>query len=478
MKKILFAASEAVPFVSTGGLGDVIGSLPAALKQSDESLDVRVILPLYAGMDKQLREKLTFVAKTTVRLSWRNQYCGIFSYKYNDVTYYFIDNEYYFKRNFLYGEFDDAERFAFFCKAVLEVMPVIDFFPDILHANDWQTALSVIYLDKKFKQDSRYAGIKSVFTIHNIQYQGIYGFELLGDIFDLDAYTAETVEYDGSINLLKGAVVCADMVTTVSPTYAKEILSPKFSHGLHYVLEMYKGKLCGILNGIDGEYYNPLKDSELFTNYSHDSAQDKTQNKTELQKLLGLPEQPDTPLIAMISRLTDHKGLDLLTLAAEDILKDDVQLVILGKGDAYFENFFKSLSARFPQKAKAIIDFDKTLAKRIYAGADMFLMPSKSEPCGLAQMIASRYGTVPIIHETGGLYDSIKDVGCEGGGNGFTFSAYSAWNMLCTIKRATEMYRKKEEWNALVVKIMQHDFSWNKSAEEYIKLYSKLTVEN
>ncbi len=474
MKKILFTASEAVPFASTGGLGDVIGSLPAALKQSDENLDVRVILPLYAGMDKQFREKLTFVAETTVRLSWRNQYCGIFSYDYNDVTYYFIDNEYYFKRNFLYGEFDDAERFAFFSKTVLEVMPVIDFFPDILHANDWQTALSVIYLEKKFRQNSRYADIKSVFTIHNIQYQGIYGFELLGDIFDLDVYSAQTVEYDGSINLLKGAVVCADMVTTVSPTYAKEILSPKFSHGLHYVLEMYKGKLCGILNGIDGEYYNPLKDSELFANYSYDKTEDKARNKTELQKLLGLPEKPDTPLLAMITRLTDHKGLDLMTLAAEDILKEDVQFVILGKGDAYFENFFRNLSARFPQKAKAIIAFDKTLAKRIYAGADMFLMPSKSEPCGLAQMIASRYGTVPIIHETGGLYDSIKDVGCEGGGNGFTFSAYSAWNMLCTVKRALEMYRNKEEWNALVKKIMQYDFSWKKSAEEYLKLYYSL----
>lgn len=473
MKKILFVASEAVPFASSGGLGDVIGSLPAALKENDENLDIRVIIPLYGSMDILLREGLSFVAKTTVSLKWRNQYCGIFSCINNGVTYYFIDNEYYFKRNFLYGEFDDSERFAFFCKAVLEVMPIIGFFPDILHAHDWQSALSIIYLNKKYKQKERYADIKSVFTIHNIQYQGEYGFELLDDIFDLEVYDADTVEYNGCINLLKGAVVCCDMLTTVSPTYAKEILSPKFSHGLHYILEQNKEKLHGILNGIDRNYYDPKKDKELFVNYSIRSIPKKAQGKAELQRLLGLPEK-NTPLIAIISRLVDHKGLDLVTLAVEDILKEDVQFVILGKGDYYFENYFYKLSERYPEKVKTILEYNKRYAKIIYAGADIFLMPSKSEPCGLAQMIASRYGTVPVVHETGGLYDSIRDIGWENGGNGFTFSTYSAWNLLCTVKRAISLYQSSDEWNILVKKVMQYDFSWKKSAKEYLKLYETL----
>ncbi|HAN20531.1 MAG: starch synthase [Clostridiales bacterium GWF2_36_10] len=474
MKKILFVASEAVPFASSGGLGDVIGSLPVSLKENDESLDIRVIIPLFGSMDKVLRESLTFVAKTTVQLSWRNQYCGIYSCENNGVIYYFIDNEFYFKRNFLYGEFDDAERFAFFCKAVLEIIPIIGFFPDILHAHDWQSALSIIYLNKKYKEKKCYSDIKTVFTIHNIQYQGEYGFELLEDIFELSVYDADTVEYNSCINLLKGAVISCDMLTTVSPTYAKEILSPRFSHGLHFILEQNKGKLHGILNGIDRKYYNPEKDKELFANFSYNELNRKTIGKLELQKLLGLPVNKKTPIISIISRLVDHKGLDLVTLAAEDILKEDVQLVILGKGDYYFENFFYKLAERYPEKVVTKLEFNKELAKKFYAGADMFLMPSKSEPCGLAQMIASRYGTVPVVHETGGLYDSIKDIGWEDGGNGFTFSTYSAWDLLCTIKRAITLYHSEDEWTGLVKKVMQYDFSWKKSAKEYIKLYTQL----
>ncbi|PKM61690.1 MAG: glycogen synthase GlgA [Firmicutes bacterium HGW-Firmicutes-21] len=474
MKKILFVASEAVPFAASGGLGDVIGSLPVALKANDDKLDIRVIMPLYGTMDSSLREQLSFVTSTQVSLSWRRQYCGVYTYEHREVTYYFIDNEYYFKRSFLYGEFDDAERFAFFCKAVLEVMPIIDFFPDIMHSHDWQTALSVIYLQRKYRQKKRWADIKSVFTIHNIQYQGIYGFELLGDIFDLGANDEITLEYNGCINLLKGAVVCADLLTTVSPTYAKEILSPKFSHGLHFVLEQNKGKLFGILNGIDKEHYNPSRDKELFANYSFRSIDKKEVGKAELQKLLELPQSERTPVLAIISRLVEHKGLDLVTLAAEDILKEDVQIVILGKGDYYFESFFSGLAERYPEKVKTILEFNTVLAKRIYAGADMLLMPSKSEPCGLAQMIASRYGTVPIIHETGGLYDSIKDIDTESGGNGFTFSIYSAWDLLCSVKRAVSLYKDTVVWNELVKKIMLHDFSWKKSACEYTALYNKL----
>ena len=471
MKKILFVASEALPFAASGGLGDVIGSLPAALKGNDETLDIRVVLPLYGTMDQSLREKLSFVASTQISLSWRRQYCGIFKYEYKEITFYFIDNEYYFKRSFLYGEFDDAERFAFFSKAALEIMPIIDFFPDVLHAHDWQSALSIVYLHRKYRQKPRWAGVGSVFTIHNIQYQGVYGFELLGDVFDLDESDRETVEYNGCMNLMKGAIVCADKLTTVSPTYAMELLSPKFSHGLHYVLEQHKGKLRGILNGIDREYYNPSRDRELLENYSFRGIEKKAINKAGLQKQLGLPESPDAPVLAIISRLVEHKGLDLVTLAAEDILEEKVQLVILGKGDYYFESFFKDLAEKHPDRVKTLLAFDKTLAKRIYAGADIFLMPSQSEPCGLAQMIACRYGTVPIVHETGGLYDSIRDIGSESGGNGFTFSTYSAWELLGSVRRALALYNQPEDWSSLIKKVMLHDFSWKKSAQEYAQLY-------
>lgn len=476
MKKILYVASEAVPFISSGGLGDVIGSLPAALKENDatDSLDIRVILPLYGALDKSFRDRLTFIAKTLIPLAWRSQYCGIYSIVEKGITYYFIDNEYYFKRSFLYGEFDDAERFAFFCKAVLEVMPLIDFYPDILHAHDWQSALSIIYLNRIYKYKKLYATMRSVFTIHNIQYQGKYGFYLLNDVFDLSVHDANTVEYNGGINLLKGAIVCADKITTVSPTYAKEILSAKYSHGLHFILELNKDKLSGILNGIDYEYYNPETDPEISYLYTTQDLKNKALGKTKMQAELGLPKKKSIPVIVVISRLVDHKGLDLVTLAAEDILKEDVQLVILGKGDSYFENYFTELAVRYPDKVKTMLLFDKTIAKKIYAGGDIFLMPSKSEPCGLAQMIASRYGTVPLVHETGGLYDSIRDIGWEGGGNGFTFAPYSAWDLLCTVKRAISLYKNKDEWTSLVKKIMQFDFSWKKSAQEYSELYKTL----
>ena len=336
MKKILFVAGEALPFASSGGLGDVIGSLPAALTEESDN-DIRVIMPLYSTISEQYREKFEFVCSKYISLSWRSQYCGVFRYVHRGVTFYFIDNEYYFKRNMLYGEFDDAERFAFFCRASLEILPDIGFFPDILHAHDWHAALSVIYLKQCYaKLDERYADIKAVFTIHNIQYQGSYDFSILGDVFGLMPSDKEIVKYDGGINLLKGAVVCADRVTTVSPTYAKEILSPKFSHGLDSVLNMFSFKLSGILNGIDLDYYNPAKDKEIFANYSARKTDNKSICKSGLQRMLGLPER-DVPIIAVISRLVSHKGLDLVMLAGDDILKDDIQLVVLGQGDKSYE---------------------------------------------------------------------------------------------------------------------------------------------
>ncbi len=473
MKKILYIAGEALPFASSGGLGDVIGSLPTALSEQKED-DIRVILPLYSQVTEKYRKKMKFLGSKTVNLSWRQQYCGIFEYKQKGVTYYFLDNEYYFKRASLYGEFDDAERFAFFCRAAMEILPDIDFIPDILHAHDWHAALSVIYLKQCYaKTDERFADTKAIFTIHNIQYQGIYDFAILGDVFGLMESDREIVEYDGCINLLKGAIVCADRVTTVSPTYAREILSPKFSHGLDTVLNLFSFKLSGILNGIDKDYYNPSKDKEIFANFNSRNTEGKAICKSGLQRMLGLPER-DVPLIAVISRLVSHKGLDLVMLAGEDLLRDDVQLVVLGMGDKSYENYFEALAARFPEKCKTLITYNRDLSKRIYSAADIFLMPSKSEPCGLAQMICSRYGAIPVIHETGGLYDSIKDIGCVGGGNGFTFAAYSAYEMLGSVNRAVDLFKNdREGFNKLQKKVMRVDFSWKQSASSYKELYNQ-----
>ena len=473
MKKILYIAGEALPFASSGGLGDVIGSLPIALSEQKED-DIRVILPLYSQVTEKYRKKMKFLGSKTINLSWRQQYCGIFEYKQKGVTYYFLDNEYYFKRASLYGEFDDAERFAFFCRAAMEILPDIDFIPDILHAHDWHAALSVIYLKQCYaKIDERFKDTKAIFTIHNIQYQGIYDFAILGDVFGLMESDREIVEYDGCINLLKGAIVCADRVTTVSPTYAREILSPKFSHGLDTVLNLFSFKLSGILNGIDRDYYNPSKDVEIFANFNSRNTEGKAICKSGLQRMLGLPER-DVPLIAVISRLVSHKGLDLVMLAGEDLLRDDVQLVVLGMGDKSYEAYFESLAERFPEKCKTLITYNRDLSKRIYSAADIFLMPSKSEPCGLAQMICSRYGAIPVIHETGGLYDSIKDIGCVGGGNGFTFAAYSAYEMLGSVNRATDMFKNnREEFEKLRKKVMRVDFSWKQSALSYKQLYNQ-----
>ena len=472
--KILYVASESTPFAASGGLADVIGSLPAALKKQNPEDDIRVIMPLYGTMDASWREKLTFLTSRNVTLNWRNQYCGVYSVVYRNVTYYFLDNEYYFKRASLYGEFDDGERFAFFCRAVVDLLPDLDFFPDVLHAHDWKAALAVIYLKRKYGYMEGYSNIRTAFTIHNIQYQGKFGLDSLADVFDLMPSDHEIVEYGGCINLMKGAIICSDKVTTVSPTYAKEILSPKFSHGLDPILKMFEGKLSGILNGIDKDYYSPSKNTELPASFHVNKMAGKAVCKEELQKSVGLPVDPDKPVVAMITRLVDSKGLDLLTLAADDLLQENVQLILLGKGDFYYEDYFWHLAERHPDNCRVLLRFDQTLAKQIYAGADIFLMPSRTEPCGLAQMICSRYGTVPVIHETGGLYDSIKDAGCEGGGNGFTFASYSAWDMLCALRNALNCYADKAAWKKLVRRVMLTDFSWDISAGKYADLYRSL----
>ncbi len=476
-QKILFVGSEATPFAATGGLGDVLGSLPAALKRArGDDVDIRVVIPMYQNIGQSEREKMTKICEFNVNLSWRRQYAGIWQTERNGVIYYFIDNEYYFKRGAMYGSFDDGERYAFFCKAVLEMMPHINFFPDILHAHDWQSALTVIYLKRKYRYFEEYSQMKAVYTIHNIEYQGIYGFEILSDVFCLDSWDRYIVEYDGCINLTKGAIVCCDKLTTVSPNYANEIQTEYYSSGLHYILGMNAGKITGIINGIDYENYNPETDPELKRHFSADNQLQKSVNKAELQKEFGLPEKSSVPVVAMISRLASHKGFDLVKRILEEmIVCEDMQFVLLGTGEMDYEDYFSYIASKYPDKVGVKLAFNKTLAKQIYAGADMFLMPSKSEPCGLAQMIASRYGTVAIVRETGGLYDTIKPYNPEDKtGNGVTFKSYNAHDMYDAVRRALALYKNKKQWKALKTNAMTTDFSWNYSADKYFEMYDNL----
>ena len=470
--KVLYAASEALPFIASGGLGDVAGSLPQALRK--RLVGCRVVMPLYDGIKQELKDTMKFVTNICVPVAWRRQYCGIFEAKSGGVIYYLLDNQYYFKRDSLYGFYDDAERFAFFSRAILEMLPHIDFKPDIIHCNDWQSALTPVYYNTLYATRPGYENIKTVFTIHNIQYQGVYGEELLDNVVGINHAHKNLLEYDGTVNLMKGAIECANEVTTVSPSYAKEILDPWYSHGLDTILKERSFKLRGILNGIDIENYNPETDKDIFKNYSSEKMTGKATNKRELQKFFGLPEKKDTPVMGMVSRLVSHKGLDLCKAVLDELLATtDIQLVVLGSGDYQYEEFFRGLAARYPDKVGLCLGFIPDLARKIYAGADLFLMPSKSEPCGLSQMVALRYGTIPIVRETGGLRDSVTDSG-DNEGNGFVFSSYNAHDMLHAIRRAVEGYQDKNGWAILVKRAMDSDNSWGKSANDYIKMYKEV----
>ncbi len=477
MKKILFVGAEVMPFAATGGLGDVMGSLPASLASTGE-VDVRVVLPLYGAVSdtwrKQMKEEYIFY----VDLSWRQQYCGIYSLKKDGVTYYFIDNEYYFKRPALYGFFDDGERYAFFCRAVLEMLNRLHYYPDVLHAHDWQAALSVVYLNCIYRSHPNYGNIRTVFTIHNIEYQGQYDFSILGDVFGLGENEHTLMEYSGCINLMKAAIECADRVSTVSPRYAEEIKSPEYAHGLESCLCRNAHKLSGILNGIDYTYYNPEEDPAIAASFTATRLAGKGKDKKAMQKEVGLPERADAPLLSVISRLASHKGLDIVAECIWDIVaNNDVQLIILGKGEERYEKLFCDLQAAYPDKVRALITYDRDLSKRIYAASDIFLMPSKSEPCGLSQMIASRYGAIPVVRETGGLYDSIKPYWVEGNtihGNGFTFANYYAPELKERTEAAIALWNDPKARKKLVTKIMKTDFSWNTSAEKYLNLYRGL----
>jgi starch synthase len=470
--KVLYCTSEAMPFASTGGLAEVAGSLPQALRL--RLIGCRVVMPLYEDIPQELRDGMKFLTSLSVPVAWRRQYCGVFETHVGGVIFYLIDNQYYFKRHGLYGHFDDAERFAFFSRAVLEMLPYIDFKPDIIHANDWQTALVPVYFSTFYADNDWFRGIKTVLTIHNIQYQGKYGEELLEDVLGLPKSALPVLQFGKCVNFLKGAIECANRVTTVSPTYAAEILDPWYSYGLDSILRERKWKLSGILNGIDTVVYNPETDPDIYANYTAADLTGKAKNKAELQKRLSLAISEETPLIGMVTRMVAHKGLDLVRGSLDNLLNStDCQFVVLGSGDWEYETFFRELQGRFPGRVCACFGFVPELSHKIYAASDIFLMPSKSEPCGLSQMIALRYGSVPVVRETGGLKDSVTDSG-DGEGNGFTFQNYDGEDMLHALDRAVQGYRNREGWEILVRRCMACDYSWGRSANEYIRLYRSL----
>ena len=470
--KVCFIAAEAAPFVKVGGLGDVIGSLPKALREL--GVDARVILPLYSSIDRE-RFGLKYKAYQFVDLGWRHSYCGIFETEVDGVPCYFIDNEQYFNRDSIYGQIDDGERFAFFSKAALEILPSLDFKPDVVNVNDWHTALSVIYLDVlKSREAEFYKDMKSVLSIHNIEFQGRFNPYEMGNLFGLENKYFDALIYNGDLNLLKGAIQLADRINTVSETYAREILDPYFSYGLDKILIVEQGKLRGIINGIDVDKFNPKTDPMIPVNYDLNTFEDKVQNKLAFQKEMALEVNADIPLIGMVTRLTHQKGIDLILQASEEILKTGAQLVILGTGDAHYESALRSLEHYRHDRVRSILLFSNEMSAKIYAASDLFLMPSKTEPCGLSQLISMRYGTVPVVHRVGGLRDTvIPFTGVEG--NGFTFESFHAGDMMDAIYRAvTCFYQSPDEWKQIIKNNLQKDVSWEQSAKKYLDLYHEV----
>ena len=472
---ILFAASEVAPFIKTGGLADVAGSLPQSL--AAQGHDVRVVLPLYEGVGPQWREQMEFLGSFHTTLSWRTPYCGIFSLMKDCVTYYFIDNEYYFKRSQIYSHFDDGERFAFFSRAVTELPAQLDWHPDVIHCNDWQTALVPIYLLESRYHVPQLYNTRSVFTIHNIEYQGRYGRESLEDVFGLNAsyFNENMLAFHGDVNLMKGAIYASDFVTTVSPTYAHELQYAFYAHGLEGVIAECGYKIQGILNGLDVKLYDPANDKGLAQTFTADDLTGKAACKAALQRAVGLKEDPSIPVIACVSRLASHKGFDLVTAVLHDIMAMDVQMVVLGTGEWKFEEAFRHAAAQYPGRFSAQIMYSAALSTALYGGADLFLMPSIAEPCGLSQMIAMRYGTLPIVRETGGLKDTVIPVGLPDA-RGFTFANVNAHDMAHTIWEAARLYREDPEtWKELQHTAMTTDFSWKGPAGEYIDIYHRIT---
>ena len=474
--KILFAASEVAPFIKTGGLADVAGSLPQALAK--EGHEVKVILPLYEGIGENWRSQMTFLKHFNVTLSWRQVYCGLFELERDGVTFWFVDNEYYFKRAQLYGHFDDCERYAYFSRAVIETPGELDWAPDIIHCNDWQTALVPIYLLEDKYRIPQLGGAKSIFTIHNIEYQGRYGYQVLEDVIGLNhSYFNEgMLAQFGDVNLMKGAIMASNFVTTVSPTYAQELRTPFYAHGMDGVINQQAHKVEGVINGIDVDLYNPAKATGIASNFTPRAlVKGKNECKAALQKEVGLKEDPNVPIIACVSRLVGHKGFAMVTEVLHEIMELDVQMVVLGTGDWQFEEAFRQAQEQYPGRFAAKLAYSAPLSNMIYAGADLFLMPSVSEPCGLSQMIAMRFGTIPLVRETGGLKDTVIPYNpSEGTGRGFTFANVNAQDMLWVLREAIELYyTSKTAWRSIQKAGMTADFSWTNSAKQYLDIYQR-----
>ncbi|GGE78147.1 starch synthase [Priestia taiwanensis] len=477
--KVLFAVSECVPFAKSGGLADVAGALPKELKKL--GTEVRVILPNYSSISPALREEFELYHIFQVKLGWRNQYCGIFKTEYDGVTYYLLDNEYYFKRDsLLYGHYDDGERFSFFSRAVLDSIPFLDFMPDVLHCHDWHTGMVSFLLDAHYREHEIYKDMKTVFTIHNLQFQGVFPKDMMHEVLELDEkyFNMEQLEFYGKINFMKAGIAASDLITTVSPTYKEEIQYAYFGEKLDGLLRKHNDKLYGIVNGIDDTVYNPVSDQEITSTYDAISIERKHPNKVTIQQKFGLQASKDTPIIAMVTRLTKQKGLDLVRHVFHQLMEEEIQLIVLGTGEKEYEDFFKHMEYVYPEKVRAYIGFNESLAHELYAGADLFLMPSQFEPCGLGQLIALQYGTVPIVRETGGLNDTVQsynEVTREG--NGFSFRNFNAHDMLHTIKRALYYYHEPVRWEEIVREAMSRDYSWRQSAGEYNNLYRQLQGE-
>ncbi|MGM9521816.1 MAG: glycogen synthase GlgA [Oscillospiraceae bacterium] len=479
--RVLFAAFEAVPFMKTGGLGDVGGSLPQALKEA--GCEVRVMIPKFMTIPEAYKNQMTHVTDFRVNLGWRNLYCGVEKLTYKGVIYYFLDNEYYFMRDKAYGYYDDGERIAFFSKAIVESLQYLpDFKCDVLHCNDWHTALAPVFLREFYQGIPLYENVKTVLTIHNLKFQGQMSDFVLGDVLGLEGIPAAANQLRSdrdSVNFMKGGLLYSDILSTVSKTYAQEIQSEFFGEHMEGIFRARSSVLYGIMNGIDTAEYDPEKDAKIAAPFTISDLSGKAACKTALQQELGLEVDPNVPLIVMIGRLTDQKGLDLVKCVMDDMMAQPLQLAVLGTGDAQYENMLRHYAWKYSGKLAAQITFNEPLSHRMYAGADMLLMPSLFEPCGLSQMIAMRYGTLPVVRETGGLKDSVVPYNqYTGEGTGFSFANYNAHEMLATIVSAVNLYREnKKAWGGLMDNAMNADFSWTKAAEEYLDMYHRTHPE-
>ena len=473
---VLFATSECAPFVKSGGLADVAGALPKQLKNI--GVEVRVILPLYGKIADEFKVKMRHKKVLSVQLGWREAHCGLFELDHEGIHYYFIDHEYYFKRDSLYGHFDDGERYSYLCRAILDVIPYLNFVPDIIHSHDWHTGMVGFLLKNQYRHSPLYQSIKSVYTIHNLQFQGIFPRSVMHDLlmFDDHYFHVDHLEFHGNISFMKGGLIAADKITTVSTTYKNEIQEPFFGHQLDSLLRALSYKLEGVINGIDTTVYHPGIDEHIKVNYTLDTIERKIANKKALQEELALQIQEDVPVVAMITRLSKQKGLDLVQHVFHDMMKQNIQFVLIGSGQEEYESFFSHMEYVYRDKVRAYIGFNESFARKVYAGADLLIMPSLFEPCGLSQLIAMTYGTLPLVRETGGLSDTVMSYDeTTGAGNGFSFANYNAHELLFTYEKAIKLYLEKPDtWLQLITNAMSSDYSWHQSALKYKTIYEEI----